>query len=274
MLMCAPACAKRAPVATPAPTAKDAHEDLDAVLWVQTAVEYRALARQAYRLAASQLDAALADATWSAAIEQEGDFAARPPAVIVDVDETVLDNSAHTVRDIFDGTEFNEASWGKWVEEAQAPPVPGAVEFAQYAQAKGVAVFYVTNRRAVLEDATRRNLAAMGFPLDVARDTALFVGERPEWASSDKSARRRFVAAEFRVLLLIGDDFTDFIPARVSLDERAALSRQHEARWGRQWIVLPNPVYGSWEAATFGFEYARPRTEKLRIKRERLDPKR
>jgi 5'-nucleotidase (lipoprotein e(P4) family) len=274
LLLCAPGCAKRAPAASPASPPVGAHEDLDAVLWIQTAVEYRALARQTYRLAAGQLDAALADPTWTAALEQEGDPSALPPAVIVDVDETVLSNSAHTVRDIFDGTEFNEQSWGTWVEEARAPAVPGAVEFAQQARSKGVTIFYVTNRRAVLEEATRRNLAALGFPVDATRDTVLSVGERPEWASSDKTARRRFVAAEFRVLLLVGDDFGDFVPARSSLEERAALDGQYQARWGRQWIVLPNPVYGSWEGATFGFEYGRSHAEKLRLKRERLDQRR
>jgi acid phosphatase len=213
-------------------------------------VEYRATAVQAYRLAGLMLERALADRTWTAALEQTSDFTSKPPAVILDVDETVLDNSESEERNVREGASYNESRWAEWCNERRATPIPGALEFTRAAAAKGVAVFYVTNRDRALEQATRDNLAKYGFPLDAARDTVLTRAERPEWAASEKSPRRALVAQDFRILLLIGDDFGDFVAgARGTMAARKALDEAHGAMWGVKWIALPNPLYGSWKTA-------------------------
>jgi acid phosphatase len=250
------ACASRtAPPATmpgaPAAAAAPAKAPLpDSVVWFRTSVEYRAVATQAYRLAALMLDRALADRTWTAALEQTGDYGTKPAAVILDVDETVLDNSESEERNIREGAAYTEARWAAWCDERKAAPIPGALEFTRAAAAKGVTVFYVTNRDRALEQATRDNLAKYGFPLDPALDTVLTRAERPEWSSSDKSARRSLVAQGFRVLLLVGDDFGDFVAgARGTLAARQVLDATHAAMWGVKWIALPNPMYGSWKTA-------------------------
>jgi len=248
------ACASRGvpPAAAPAPaSAAPAKAALpDSVVWFRTSVEYRGTAAQAYRLASLMLDRALADRAWTAALEQTGDFASKPPAVILDVDETVLDNSESEERNIRAGTAYSEAQWADWCHERKAAPIPGALDFTRAAAAKGVVVFYVTNRDRALEQATRDNLAKYGFPLDAGRDTVLTRAERPEWTSSDKSSRRGVVARDFRILLLIGDDFGDFVAgARSTLAARRALEDANAAMWGMKWIVLPNPMYGSWRTA-------------------------
>ena len=70
------------------------------------------------------------------------------------------------------------------------------------------------------------------------------------WDASDKSARRRFVADSYRILLLLGDNFEDFAPGtQGSVADRAALADKYVTYWGTKWIVLPNPTYGSWEQA-------------------------
>ncbi len=253
----AAACASRTapPVAAPAAPAAAAPAGAKAVLpdsvaWFRTSVEYRATALQAYRLASLMLDRALADTAWTAALEQTGDFGSKPPAVILDVDETVLDNSESEERNIREGTVYSEAQWAAWCAERKATPIPGALEFTRAAAAKGVAVFYVTNRDRALEQATRDNLAKYGFPLDASRDTVLTRAERPEWTSSEKSPRRSLVAQDFRILLLVGDDFGDFVAgARGTLAARKALDDANAARWGVTWIALPNPLYGSWKTA-------------------------
>ena len=244
-----------ASVARSTPAAGAAHENLNAVLWMQTALEYEASALQAYRLAQLQLDAALADPAWTAAIEQQGDASKLPPAVILDVDETVLDNSYYQARMIRDDTSFSASTWDPWVAEARATAIPGAVEFTQYAAQKGVAVFYVTNRTANLEAATRRNLEAENFPLAEGVDTVLVRGERPEWSASAKGPRRAFIAKTHRILMLIGDDLGDFVvePAGTPA-ERVARTAPQRDWWGRRWIMLPNPTYGSWERAVIGAE--------------------
>ena len=255
-LLASASCASRtalpaaAPAAPPAAAAPAKIPLPDSVVWFRTSVEYRATALQAYRLAALMLDRALSDRTWTAALEQTGDFASKPPAVILDIDETVLDNSESEERNIRAGTVYSEAKWAEWCSERKAAPIPGALEFTRAAAAKGVAVFYVTNRDRALEQATRDNLAKYGFPLDPGRDTVFTRAERPEWAASEKSSRRSRVAQDFRILLLIGDDFGDFVAgARVTLAERRALVDAHAAMWGVKWIALPNPMYGSWKTA-------------------------
>ncbi len=239
----------------PAATRSTPHENLNAVLWVQTALEYEATALQAYRLAQLQLDAALADPSWTAALEQKGDASMLPAAVVVDVDETVLDNSYYQARMIRDNTAYSEATWGPWVMEARATAIPGAREFAEYAAKKGVTIFYVTNRTANLEEATRKNLEAEGFPLAAEVDTVLTRGERQEWSASAKGPRRAHVASTHRILLLIGDDLGDFVvDAAGTPEERRTRTAAQEDWWGRRWIMLPNPTYGSWERAITGGE--------------------
>jgi 5'-nucleotidase (lipoprotein e(P4) family) len=230
-----------------------AHENLNAVLWVQTALEYKASALQAFRLAEMQLDAALADPRWTAAPEQQGDVSTLAPAVIVDVDETVLDNTYYQARLIRDNAVYTTSTWDRWVEEARATAVPGAVEFAQHAVKKGVTVFYLTNRTANLEAATRKNLAAENFPLTGTVDTVLARGERPEWSASAKGPRRAFVARDYRILLLVGDDLGDFVvdPSGTP-EERETRAAAQADWWGRRWIMIPNPTYGSWERAITG----------------------
>jgi 5'-nucleotidase (lipoprotein e(P4) family) len=250
-------CASHAP-ATPTPARAQSstaqpHENLNAVLWVQTALEYEASALQAYRLAALQLDAALADPAWTAAIEQTGDASKLPPAVIVDIDETVLDNSYYQARMIRENTPYSNETWDPWVMEARATAIPGAREFTQYATAKGVTVFYVTNRTANLEAATRHNLEREQFPVPPGVDTILTRGERPDWSASAKGPRRAYVAASYRILMLVGDDLGDFVvDASGSPAERRQRTAPYDQWWGRRWIMLPNPTYGSWERAIVG----------------------
>lgn len=230
------------------------NDGLNATLWVQTSAEYDMLARQSWFLAERQLEVALKDKKWSAATEQGEKFAKLPPAVIVDVDETVLDNSRYQARLAKNGTSFAPDTWAKWCDEKTAPAVPGALEFAQFAASKGVRIFYVTNRASALEACTRANLESLGFPMDAEVDTLLTKSERPEWGG-DKGSRRSFVAAEHRVLLLVGDQLGDFVDgSKSSTTQRQATMEQYLEWWGTRWIVLPNPAYGHWEGALVGHD--------------------
>jgi len=225
-----------------APTTNDAL--VNCTLWIQDAAESRALAHQAYNTARTQLELALADPSWTAAPEQAGEFGELPPAIVLDVDETVLDNSYYEARLVNAGAEYESESWAAWCNEARATPVHGALEFCQYAAEKGVTVFYVTNRRAPLAEATRKNLAALGFPLSDARETVI-----PRTDTSDKTPRRAALCAEYRILLLVGDSATDFSGVFVEQpnERRNALAHEQASWWGTRWIVLPNPMYGDWE---------------------------
>lgn len=232
---------------------------LNATAWMETSVEYRASALQAWRSARISLPRALKDRRWTAAVEQTGEFRKLPPAIIVDVDETVLDNSPGQARFLLEGNgRYNSGAWMKWTAEKRARAVPGAAEFLTEAAAKGVTVFYVTNRALAEAADTKENLVGQGFPwkdrtAGEIGDVLLLNGEKPEW-TSDKSTRRAFVARHYRIVMLGGDDLNDFFPARLTPEERASKAAAHEKWWGERWIILPNPMYGSWEDSLYGFD--------------------
>ena len=249
------------------------HECLNATLWAQTAVEHDGAYLQAYRLARIQLDRALKDKHWTAAIEQTGKFSKLPPAIILDIDETVLDNTPGQARVIFKDSDFIPALWDQWVSESAARPLPGAVELTQYARSRGVTVFFVTNRSKAQEDATRKNLEAAGFPLTPAKgpltDTILCrsAGE------TDKKTRREQIVPHYRVLLLFGDDLGDFMPdVDKTVEERRKMAAPYLDRVGVQWIMLPNAMYGSWDRAVLNSEKPSTRDAKLDLKFRSLQP--
>lgn len=239
------------PVRGAAPPAPCGSTGLDAALWAQTAAEARAISLAVFAGARRELEAALADPSRTA-LGQGPEAAALPPAVIADVDETLLDNGRFQGRLIDDGIRFDATLWTEWVKRAEADAMPGAAEFARFAAARGVTLFYVTNRDAHHEASTRANLERAGFPLAADRDTVLTRGERPEWRS-DKAGRREEVARSYRVLLLLGDDLNDFVSgANVGVEARRGLVDAVAGRWGRDWFMLPNAMYGSWEGAILG----------------------
>jgi len=194
------------------------------------------------------LDQALNDKSWSAALEQSGGFENLPPAVILDLDETVLDNSPAQAQLVQEDTIYGQEMWSAWVEQKAATAIPGAQSFIATAEKKGVRVFFITNRTAAEQRATLENLAALG--IRASDDTVLCPGENG-W-TSDKTARRIEIAKSYRVLLLVGDDMNDFInTGMLTPADRVALAKQHGDRWGKSWILLPNAMYGSWERAVY-----------------------
>lgn len=222
---------------------------LYSTLWIQTAAEYEALSYQAYNTSARLLPFALEDSTWTASLKQGETFYSLPPAIILDVDETVLDNSYYEARGIIDKTGYNTDTWNNWVREMKAEAIKGAVDLTTMAADMGVAVFYITNRSAEVQDATVQNLRDEGFP--VSDGSVMSNGGQPEWTSA-KTVRRQLVADNHRVLMLFGDDLNDFVPARgLSMDQRKQLVEDHSEKWGYKWFVFPNPNYGSWERALY-----------------------
>ncbi len=231
-----------------------------AVPWVRESVEYQAAALQVYHIATDELEALVADRTWSA-LPGQTDAAELPPAIILDVDETVLDNSLYQERQ---GNRYAPASWDAWLAERAAEPVPGVVDFLRRARALGVEVFFVTNRRCrsrsdqadacPQERDTLANMGGVGITTDA--EHVMLLDERADWGR-EKQTRRNAIAARYRVVMLFGDQLGDFLPcvrsrleppctAAATSESRRAMHREHANYWGRGWYVLPNPMYGSW----------------------------
>ena len=263
------------PAASPGPPADDS---LNATVWYQASLERDLITREVFRAAARQLDEALADPAWDALPrgERDNDPAGLPPAIIVDVDETVLDNSAHQVRLIRAGGSFGEDSWDGWVQERAAPPLAGAVEFLQAAARAGVTVYYLSNRTTAQGAATIDNLRTAGFPIAGA---AQFLGkgtvvEGCPGTGSDKGCRREHVGRSHRVLMQFGDQVGDLVDIASNTREgRAAAVAPYDGWIGERWWVLPNPVYGSWEPALFGNDWSLPAAERRAAKQAALDAK-
>ncbi|WP_425481472.1 5'-nucleotidase, lipoprotein e(P4) family [Luteimonas suaedae] len=274
-----PACQTGPPAAPAAPTAT-ADDNLNAVLWMQASAEYHAAALSLYRAAGDRLDEALADPDWDALVAEEraaaGSAAGRPPAVIVDIDETVLDNSPYQARLVRGGAEYDEATWAAWVDERQAGPIPGALAFARLADARGVTLVYLSNRTQASADATVANLRAVGFPV---ADDSVFLGlgtevEGCQSRGSEKDCRRVLAGRRYRVLMQFGDQLGDFVRVeRNTPQARAQLLATHGEWFGERWWMLPNPSYGGWEAAAFGNARDLPREARRQAKRDALDPK-
>ena len=275
----APVAIAQAPAPTPATAttpAVPANDNLNAVLWMQRSAEYRASMETIYRAATDKLDVALKNRDWDAIVPEERANPARglPPAIVMDVDETVLDNSPYQARLVAEDKEYNEATWNDWVLAGKAKAVPGVVDFARAANARGITLIYISNRGDHLTAATLANLRAAGLPV---KDDSVFMGlgtfvEGCEQEGSEKLCRRQAAGRKYRVLMQFGDQLGDFVQILANtVEDRAALEAKYRPWFGERWWALPNPTYGAWEPAMFDNEWRKPREARRQQKREALD---
>ena len=222
-----------------------------AVLWQQTSGERRALSYQAFNLARMMLDRDLR--------MNRGNR--KPRAIIVDLDETILDNARAEGMYLKNRVNYNQKDWTEWINRAEATAVPGAVEFLRYATLRRVTVFYITNRNEVQQAGTAANLKRLGFPN--VSDQTLLVQTDPK--NSSKEPRRQSVGAKYRIVLLMGDDLNDFsnvFENSKTIDDRTAAADRYKEEFGRRFIMLPNAMYGNWESAIYGYNFKLTEAEK------------
>lgn len=233
----------------------DNEYQVGATLYTQKAAEFRALAYQAFNLARLRLDEDLSRRSVQRLPRAER---RKQRAVIVDIDETVLDNSPAQAAGIRDRRSFNMKDWYAWSDMRKAKAIPGAVEFLNYAVSKGVKVFYISNRDEVQKQATIDNLRSVGFR-DVSEYNVL-LRQKDERGNniSTKTPRRDLVAEKYRVVLVMGDNLDDFsdVFERRSVADRFAETDRIKDEWGKRWIVLPNAMYGTWENAIYEYKAA------------------
>jgi 5'-nucleotidase (lipoprotein e(P4) family) len=225
-----------------------------ATLYQQQAAEYRALSYQTFNLAALMLDKDLADK-----------HVDKHRVVVVDIDETVLDNSPFQGKSILENTSYPKY-WNEWCTMAKALPVPGSVTFLNYAKANGVGVYYITNRDESLRVPTLRNLVSAGFPF---ADDAHLVMKTTE---SSKESRRQAIAARNHIALLLGDNLADFsyLFDKQSSARRTALVDSLRYAFGPKFIVLPNAMYGDWEAALYTYDWGKPDSVRAKLRLEAI----
>ncbi|TLU82436.1 MAG: acid phosphatase [Chlorobium sp.] len=233
------------------------NNNFNSLLWMQASAEYKANTIQAYNTALRNIDAALGDRKWTAAKEQVGDCSSLPPAIVMDIDETVLDNSRYMGKVVLENGQWNPVTWDEWVAMKEATAVPGAVAFINAMKSKNVKVIFISNRECrrganpgsgcSQEAGTIENLAKVGVP-DVQPENVLLLGEQDGW-TSEKKSRREYVSKKYRIVMLFGDDLGDFLPdvkSNITPQDRDRLVDENKNNWGRTWFMLPNPTYGSW----------------------------
>lgn len=242
------ACSGPRPTASSTPTVDPTRElalmGSDAVLWQNASAEAYWIYEQAYEQAATKL-------MWNivelAATYGEGQ-PRKPMAVIVDIDETVLDNSPYQVEAIEHGRTFDPQDWRAWTDKAIARPSPGALEFLLHAQQASCEVFYITNRETAERASTLKNLIAHGFPNADEAHLLLMDG------TSDKTERRARVHATHDVVLLVGDQLRDFderFKDRSVNNGKATVDALADSL-SKYFILLPNPMYGTYRDAVQG----------------------
>ena len=207
-------------------------ENIMSILWYQQSAENDALYRQGYELAKLRLDEALQQKT------------TKDKAIILDIDETVLNNSPFLAQLVQKKISFHEG-WDEWVMQAKAKPLPGALEFLHYADMKGIKIFYVTNREQHLYEPTEKNLKKAGFPQTDKGHLFLLTDE------ASKESRRKAIEKNHHVILLLGDNLIDFTKEFDSLNpsERKKQVESLKGKIGNKYIIFPNPMYGNWEQA-------------------------
>jgi 5'-nucleotidase (lipoprotein e(P4) family) len=215
---------------------------LYAVAWKQTAAEYRALYYQGFNVARMHVELALAK-------RKPGD---KPLAVVTDMDDTILhplNYWGHLINENKDY--FDDPVWDEWIPSNKITASPGSQDFLKFCADNGVEVFYVTSRDQGEKtyEYAMDHLKFLGFPnadtkhLTVLRDT------------SNKEKRQDEIMKDFNVVVFLGDNLNDFrrkYYIKNNVDDRIKMMETDREKFGRNYIIFPNPTDGHWLAAIYG----------------------
>jgi 5'-nucleotidase (lipoprotein e(P4) family) len=204
--------------------------------YVRDSREYETLTRQIYRMATEAVRGAASQVP-----------AGQAWAAVLDVDETALDNSIYQLDRAAYGLPFENSSWNAWVRRGAAGLVPGVTGFVNAVRAAGGRIAWITNRDEEVRDATRENLLRY----DLWRDDDRLCLATPD-RTYNKAVRRKELQSgagacawsgiPATVIVFVGDQMGDF-PL-----EAAAHPDEADAKFGKQFFLLPNPMYGTWSS--------------------------
>ncbi|MAH60607.1 MAG: 5'-nucleotidase, lipoprotein e(P4) family [Flavobacteriaceae bacterium] len=202
--------------------------------WQKMSAEYYALCIQAYNMAKLKIDKALITSS------------KEPLAIIADIDETVLNNLPYNEMLIETGESFSQKTWSEWVNNQEATPIPGALDFFNYVEDQDIEIIYLSNRRVENYEPTKANLISAGFPFD--DQTIMLLRDK----DGNKESRRKQLSG-YNVVLLLGDNLSDFNERfyKKSNESRIEGVNSLQQMFADQYILFPNLIYGTWE---MGFE--------------------
>lgn len=227
-----------------------------ATLWQQESGEVKALRLQAYNQAIENIDQLIADG----AMPENG-------AVVLDLDETVLDNIPAGAYQITSNNGYNHDDFTEWTGKAECKAIEGSVEFINYAQSKGVDVFFISNRSIEEMPQTIKNLKDLG--VEVPNENILL-----KTGSSGKGERISVVEKTNEIVMFVGDNLGDFGQEyyKKTNEERSQLVIDNKDDMGVKFITVPNPTYGDFDGALIDYNWGATGEEKVAIKNSKLKP--
>lgn len=230
-----------------------ARESMMATNWYQTSGEAKALYIQGYNIATEKLKSYLKTPHQ------------KPYSIVLDLDETVLDNSPYQAENIVRGRSYSSKTWDEWVNMKKAKAVPGAKEFLEFADKNGVTIYYISDRTESQLDATIENLKLEGIPVQ-SRENVLLKNKEDK---SGKVKRREYVKEHTDLIMLFGDNLSDFdLFSSKSIEEREGKVEELSKEFGDRFIIFPNPMYGAFESAIYGGKF--PEAKEKSEMRERI----
>lgn len=225
------------------------------VLWYQKSAEMKALYYQCFNLAKLRTE-----------MDILNNPSEKKKAIVVDIDETMLDNSPFETQCIQTGIGYTKESWSNWTSMIQAKALPGAKEFSHFAKSKGIDIFYISNRSVDHFDVTLKNLQKEGFAFADSSHLLLKTN------TSSKKERRAKVEANYEIILLIGDNLGDFSEIFEDRSDNYGFTtvESNKDQFGDRFIVLPNPMYGSWESPVLNYQRDISEEEKYKLRKSQL----
>ncbi|AUX72695.1 5'-nucleotidase, lipoprotein e(P4) family [Erwinia pyrifoliae] len=202
-----------------------------ALRYQQKSAEVMALQLQTYRFAQARFDQKLGQLS-----------APEKAAIVLDLDETVIDNSALLVRDAKECHDYTQwDTWDSWEKHGNPRLIPGAKAFLENVNNKKVRIFYVSDRFEKNKAQTMATLKKLGLP-QVSEQNVLLDTE-------SKEKRRAKIMRDYQIIMLLGDSLPDFaaqFKAKKSAESQHQLVSESAAHFGDDWFVLPNSAYGAW----------------------------
>lgn len=216
-----------------------------AVLWFQHSPEMNALYLQSYNTAKTNL-------AYNIKHKAEPN---KKNAVVVDIDETILNCSPYEGWLYLTDNVYSDSSWIAWVKDSKAEPLPGTVDFLNYAKNLGCEIFYISNRKKDTQlEPTLQNLRKFNLPDADEKHLLLKTkGDTTLTGESTKERRRLKIENEFNceILLLCGDQLADFDKAfdviKGEKEEQIKDSViKYQDKFSSRFIIIPNPMYDDW----------------------------
>lgn len=194
------------------------------IRWITNSSEYKILCEQTYKNAWDNLSEVLKNANSQSAI-------------IMDLDETILDNSDYQVGLTEKNESYKPESWFVWVNQEEAKLVPGAKAFIDSVRTTKTRLIFLSNRMAKNELPTINNMKQLSIYEE--EDIFLLRIDKPD----KKHIRRAEVIdgtgrikdiGPLTVLAYFGDARHDFPDP----DDYYS--------FGKNMFMFPNPMYGKW----------------------------